>query len=489
MSGTASACWPTTACSAPEPGWAAVHFADRLRSAIANACLSLVDSIVGRRAAVETAPRDAVATHSAAEALKLNLGCGDKRLPGYLNIDVAPSRRGVHPDVVCDLRRLERFADDSAVEVLAVHVIEHFWRWEVEDVLREWLRVLKPGGEMVIECPNLVSACETVLADPAAAGAGDARGQRSMWVFYGDPSWRDPLMCHRWAYTPASLANLMVAIGLAEVRQEPAKFKLREPRDMRLVGRKPDPRAAVAPPPAIAPPRPVPPAAAAPRASGGPAPAAPSAAAEQYHRWYYDSQVWKQVSYHGIRTLKLVSDLWNYQEIVFEHGIDYVVETGTRHGGSALFFADTLAARNEQGFVVSIDLSGDENQVRSHPRIRFLVADSAAPATVRSVTALLPEPAQRGPCFWILDSDHSRDHVLRELEAWVPVMKPGDYLVVEDSNVNGHPVRPDFGPGPWEAIRDFNARHPGLLAADRKRAEKFGLSFATDGYFIRAGTP
>lgn len=254
---------------------------------------------------------------------------------------------------------------------------------------------------------------------------------------------------------------------------------------MRIVGHKPDTQPVAVTPAAIE----FPPAhrpAAAP-ASGKSMSAALGSAAEQYHHWYYDKQVWKQVSYHGIRTLKLVSDLWNYQEIIFEHGIDYVVETGTRHGGSALFFADTLAARCEQGFVISIDVSGDENQVRTHPRIRFLVADSAAPATVRAVTSMLPEPSRRGPCFWILDSDHSRDHVLRELDAWVPVMKEGDYLVVEDSNINGHPVRPDFGPGPWEAIRDFNALRPGLLSPDQRRAEKFGLSFATDGYFIRTG--
>ncbi len=462
-----------------------MNLAERIRTAVANTCLGLVGSIVGRPAATDSARKEPPTSFTGREPLKLNLGCGDKLLPGYMNIDVAPSRRGARPDVLCDLRNLETFPDASADEILAVHVIEHFWRWEVEDVLREWVRVLKPGGEMVIECPNLVAACETLLADPVSAAAADANGQRSMWVFYGDPSWRDPLMCHRWAYTPASLAELLERCGLTRVHQAPAQFKLREPRDMRIVGRKPEPGAAAVPAPATAPPCPVPPATAAPRASGAAASAAPAAAAEQYHRWYYDNQVWKQVSYHGIRTLKLVSDLWNYQEIIFEHGIDYVVETGTRHGGSALFFADTLAARNEQGFVVSIDLSGDENQVRSHPRIRFLVADSAAPATVRSVTALLPEPAQRGPCFWILDSDHSRDHVLRELEAWVPVMKPGDYLVVEDSNVNGHPVRPDFGPGPWEAVRDFNRLHPGLLSPDHRRARKFGLSFATDGYFIR----
>jgi hypothetical protein len=172
-------------------------------------------------------------------AARLNLGCGDKILEGYVNVDVAPSRAGRKPDVLCDLRRLEPFADDSAEEVLAVHVVEHFWRWEVLDVLKEWVRVLRPGGRMVLECPNLLTACEELLRNPEAAAGTGQEAQRTMWVFYGDPRWQDPLMTHRWNYTPQSLAALMRDAGLVNVRQEPAQYKLREPRDMRVVGEKP----------------------------------------------------------------------------------------------------------------------------------------------------------------------------------------------------------------------------------------------------------
>lgn len=175
----------------------------------------------------------------AAIPLRLNLGCGDKILPDYVNVDVAASRGGRRPDVLCDLHELLPFADGIADEILSVHVIEHFWRWEVEAVLREWVRVLRPGGKLVIECPNISSACAQFSSDPVSGAQPDQRGQRTMWVFYGDPAWRDPLMVHRWGYTPETLIELLRSCGLTEVRQEPAQFKLREPRDMRVVGLRP----------------------------------------------------------------------------------------------------------------------------------------------------------------------------------------------------------------------------------------------------------
>lgn len=227
-----------------EGAWVGEDLAQGLEWALANPAAAAERVRAGQAAIANRFSPEAVgrkwldALQPAATPRRLNLGCGDKILPGYVNVDVATERAGRKPDVVCDLRRLEPFADASVDEVLSVHVVEHFWRWEAVDVLREWLRVLKPGGRMVLECPNLREACRALLEDPAAAGPGK-EGQRSTWVLYGDPRWRDPLMVHRWGYTPESLAELMREAGLVNVRQEPAQYKLREPRDMRIVGERP----------------------------------------------------------------------------------------------------------------------------------------------------------------------------------------------------------------------------------------------------------
>ena len=205
---------------------------------------------------------------------------------------------------------------------------------------------------------------------------------------------------------------------------------------------------------------------------------------ESYLRWYFDSAVWKGLHYRGVRTLKNVADMWNYQEIICERHIGWVIETGTRHGGSALFFADLLAALEAEGRVITIDIDDRDFTAPPHPRLEAHRGNSANPALADAVLRRLPD--RRAPLFLILDSDHRKAHVLRELETWVPRLRSGDYLVVEDGIVNGHPVRPEHGPGPWEAIEEFIQRHPAALIPDRPRETRFGHTFAPRGFYIIA---
>ena len=83
----------------------------------------------------------------------------------------------------------------------------------------------------------------------------------------------------------------------------------------------------------------------------------------------------------------------------------------------------------------------------------------------------------------ILDSDHSRDHVFAELQAYASLVGPGDYLIVEDTNVNGHPVHPDFGPGPTEAVDDFLAENDSFFIDESR--EKYFMTFNPRGYLRR----
>jgi len=82
-----------------------------------------------------------------------------------------------------------------------------------------------------------------------------------------------------------------------------------------------------------------------------------------------------------------------------------------------------------------------------------------------------------------LDSDHRKPHVAQELKIYSELVTRGCYLVVEDTNVNGHPVRPDFGPGPMEALREFMSSDHRYVS-DHAR-EKFGVTFFPDGWLRR----
>ena len=85
----------------------------------------------------------------------------------------------------------------------------------------------------------------------------------------------------------------------------------------------------------------------------------------------------------------------------------------------------------------------------------------------------------------ILDSDHSYDHVLAELHAYSPIVTPGSYLIVEDTNINAHPVYEEFGPGPMEAVQDF-LKERDDFEVDHSR-EKLLLTFNPHGWLRRLG--
>lgn len=173
---------------------------------------------------------------------------------------------------------------------------------------------------------------------------------------------------------------------------------------------------------------------------------------DAFHRLFYDDRnTWRRTKWQGITTWKCPLDLWLYQEILHRIRPALIVETGTAYGGSANylgFLCDLLGT----GRIVSIDIAPKTNELPEHPRVTYLRGSSTDPEIVATVKSMVT-PGE--PVLVILDSDHREAHVFDELEAYADLVTPGSYVIVEDTNVNGHPVHPNFGPGPMEAVTKF----------------------------------
>lgn len=203
---------------------------------------------------------------------------------------------------------------------------------------------------------------------------------------------------------------------------------------------------------------------------------------DQFHQLYFDGRAynmtWRNTSWMGHAVLKCPLDLWQYQEIVHDIRPDLIVETGTAYGGSALFLAHALDLVGN-GQVITVDIEPRTGRP-GHDRITYIAGSSTDRQVVQPV---IDAAAAAKTVMVILDSDHRRDHVLEEMRSLGDLVTPGSFLIVEDTNLNGHPVEPQYGPGPMEAVNAF------LLERDDfevdPRWEKFFLSFNPRGFLRR----
>ena len=174
--------------------------------------------------------------------------------------------------------------------------------------------------------------------------------------------------------------------------------------------------------------------------------------ADQFAVLYYREaeRTWANTYWFGQLTAKCPFDLWMYQELLYRLKPDLIIETGTLEGGSASYFA-SLCDLIGHGEIVTVDIEERPNRP-VHPRITYLTGSSTSEEIMEQVRA---RSQGKRTVMVILDSDHTEPHVRRELDLYSALVTPGSYLVVEDTNINGHPVFPHFGPGPMEAVQDF----------------------------------
>jgi cephalosporin hydroxylase len=182
--------------------------------------------------------------------------------------------------------------------------------------------------------------------------------------------------------------------------------------------------------------------------------------ARQFHLLWYErraEQTWKRNTWFGAVAQQCPFDLWIFQEIVAETTPQVIVELGVKHGGTALYFAHLLdllyPGDPEGGVVIGVDvhLGGVAKATRRHERVRLIEGSSTDPDVVAQVHELC-----RGRRTMVMaDSDHSAAHVRAELDAYADIVSPGSYLVVSDTNINGHPAAEGWGAGPFEAVESF----------------------------------
>ncbi len=163
----------------------------------------------------------------------------------------------------------------------------------------------------------------------------------------------------------------------------------------------------------------------------------------------------------GVRSQQWPLDLFTYQKIIMATKPQLIIETGTRFGGTTLFFAHTLDLMDASPKVkvVTIDI-GKEEQVK-HPRIIFLKGNSLSEEILKKIEDLAGTLKH---VMIFLDSDHSKKHVLEELRVYSRYLGRGDYLIVNDTTMGYKELwigkGNKEGDTPREAVEEFLLENP-----------------------------
>lgn len=199
-------------------------------------------------------------------------------------------------------------------------------------------------------------------------------------------------------------------------------------------------------------------------------------------------------SWMGRPIIKFPSDIVATQQIVWEVKPDLIIETGIAHGGSLILSASLLELIGGQGRVLGIDIDIREHnrkEIESHPmmkRIDMIEGSSVADDVMERVRAA----AAKAKCVMVfLDSLHTHDHVLKELELYAPLVSVGSYMVLPDTFIEYFPKgyyahnRPwDVGNNPMTALRAFLEKNKDF-EIDRELCDKLMITEAFDGYLRR----
>jgi len=168
------------------------------------------------------------------------------------------------------------------------------------------------------------------------------------------------------------------------------------------------------------------------------------AASRAWVRATWDSKYVYSFAWMGRPVIQLPEDMIRLQEVIWALQPDVLIETGVAHGGSLIFYASLFEAMNK-GRVIGIDIEirpHNRAAIEAHPmkkRIELIEGSSTAPEVLDSVKALI-KPGEK--VLVVLDSNHTKQHVLDELRAYGELIEVGSYVVATDgimAQVKGGP--------------------------------------------------
>jgi cephalosporin hydroxylase len=210
---------------------------------------------------------------------------------------------------------------------------------------------------------------------------------------------------------------------------------------------------------------------------------------DRFHDFVYKSLAWDHMTWLGVHTQQNPNDVWSVQQILFETKPDFVVEAGTNNGGGALVWATLLSVINPSAKVLTIDIADKSAEARKLPLFKEKAEFFLGSSTSEAIFAAIKKRVGGKKAMVILDSNHTKAHVLQEMMLYGDLVPVGGYMAVQDTNVNGHPTYPSFGPGPWEAVDEFikaggKSKGGATFEVDRSRELLF-FSMHPRGYLKR----
>jgi cephalosporin hydroxylase len=195
-------------------------------------------------------------------------------------------------------------------------------------------------------------------------------------------------------------------------------------------------------------------------------------------------------SWMGVPIIQLPADIMATQEVIWRTRPDVIIETGVARGGSVLFMASLLEMIGGGGKVIGVDIDirkHNRESIEGHPMskcVTLIEGGSVDDDVLEKVRAEIPEGAK---VMVVLDSDHSREHVLRECRAYGAMVTPGCYLVIADTVV-GHLKKEE---APTNRSKHWYEGNEPLTARDDFLSEnnRFEIDPEVNGKLVLSSSP